>query len=205
MQHPGHDGLEQGVSFGAVEVLVDLDGDVGGPVFLRSGLAVDELPDVGVLPMHDGHAGGAPGSAGDHGRGDEVVDGHGVEAGKLLADTAVQQEVDAEEHLHQGVRTTGRAAEGADGGAGGADARHVDAQVTLGHEHMAQGLDPALAGVGHRPPAAGEPHAQPALPRGRAPVDVVPGVVGAHACTLEQPGGEERVVPGEVVGVVACD
>ena len=65
---------------GLEEPVVDLDAQVGGPMFGGVvGLGGDEVEDVGVGPMLDGHAGRPADVARHDALGDGVVEVHGVE------------------------------------------------------------------------------------------------------------------------------
>jgi hypothetical protein len=91
--------------------------------------AVDELEDVGVLPVLHGHPCGPSGAAGDDARGDEVIDIHTVHGGDFAGEALVEDTRDLHEHQRQRTGPAGGAAGTAQYRAGGSDAAQVEHEL----------------------------------------------------------------------------
>src|SRR5690606_39818225 len=71
------------------ELVIHLHADVGGPVLTGGLLDPDELEDLRIPPVHDGHPGAAPVATGHDRLGDGVVNLHSADAIEPLADPPV--------------------------------------------------------------------------------------------------------------------
>src|SRR3990172_6781525 len=136
------------------ELVINLNRDVGRPVLLRVPLAVDEVQDVLVRPMLDGHSGRTPDTPGHHHLGNLVIDLHHVDRRQLLADLVVQKPGHAQEHRNKRAGPRALAAEAPEQSAALAEHRNVDderrlAPVPGGTEHLGESRAPAFTGILH--------------------------------------------------------